>query len=50
MSDSKVFMFPDTGTNNSELMSLLAPLLSQRDIDPDVLLDIGIVREVGSGY
>ena len=38
MSDSKVFMFPETGTNNSELMSLLAPLLSQRGVDPNVLL------------
>lgn len=38
MSDSKVFMFPENGTNNSELMSLLAPLLSQRGVDPNVLL------------
>ena len=38
MSDSKVFMLPETGTNNSELMSLLAPLLSQRGVDPNVLL------------
>lgn len=36
MSDSKVYMFPETG--NSELMSLLAPLLSQRGVDPNVLL------------
>ncbi len=38
MSDSKVFMFPETGTNNGELMSVLAPLLSQRGVDPNVLL------------
>ena len=38
MSDSKVFMFPDTGTNNGELVSLLAPLLQQRGLDPNLLL------------
>lgn len=38
MSDSKVFMFPETGSSNGELMSLLAPLLSQKGVDPNVLL------------
>ena len=38
MSDSKVFMFPETGSSNGELMSVLAPLLSQRGVDPNVLL------------
>lgn len=38
MSDSKVFMFPETGASNGELMSVLAPLLSQRGVDPNVLL------------
>ena len=47
MSDSKVFMFPETGTNNSELMSLLAPLLSQRGVDPNVLLAMN--RNCGFG-
>lgn len=36
MSDSKVFMFPETG--NGELVSLLAPLLQQRGVDPNLLL------------
>lgn len=38
MSDSKVFMFPESGSSNGELMSVLAPLLSQRGVDPNVLL------------
>lgn len=38
MSDSKVFMFPETGTHNSELMSIISPLLSQRGLDPNLLL------------
>lgn len=38
MSDSKVYMFPETGTSNSGLMSMLAPLLSQRGIDASTLL------------
>lgn len=38
MSDSKVFMFPDQGTSNSGLMSMLAPLLQQKGVDPNVLL------------
>lgn len=38
MSDSKVFMFPETGASNGELMSILAPLLQQRGVDPNVLL------------
>lgn len=37
MSDSKVFMFPETESNNG-LMSLIAPLLTQRGVDPNVLL------------
>ena len=36
MSESKVFMFPETG--NGELVSLLAPLLQQRGVDPNLLL------------
>lgn len=38
MSDSKVFMFPDAGTSKSDLMSVIGPLLSQRGIDPNLLL------------
>ena len=38
MSDSKVYMFPESGATNGELMSMLAPLLSQRGVDPNVLL------------
>ena len=38
MSDSKVFMFPENGTNNNGLASMLAPLLQQRGVDPNVLL------------
>ena len=38
MSDSKVFMFPENGTNNNGLISMLAPLLPQKGIDPNVLL------------
>lgn len=35
MSDSKVFMFPETGNG---MMSMLAPLLQQKGVDPNVLL------------
>lgn len=38
MSDSKVFMFPETGASNGELVSLLAPLLQQKGLDPNLLL------------
>ena len=38
MSDSKVFMFPESGTSNNGLVSMLAPLLQQRGVDPNVLL------------
>ena len=38
MSDSKVFMFPESGSSNGELMSIIGPLLSQRGIDPNLLL------------
>lgn len=36
MSDSKIYMFPENGTNN--LLSTLVPLLNQKGIDPNVLL------------
>lgn len=35
MSESKVFMFPET---NNSMLSMLAPLLQQKGIDPNVLL------------
>lgn len=38
MSDSKVYMFPESGASNGELVSLLAPLLQQRGLDPNLLL------------
>ena len=38
MSDSKVFMFPESGASNGELLSILAPMLSQRGLDPNLLL------------
>lgn len=38
MSDSKVFMFPEQSTGNSGIVSMLAPLLQQRGVDPNVLL------------
>ena len=38
MSDSKVFMFPETGATTGELMSILAPMLSQKGLDPNLLL------------
>lgn len=38
MSDSKVFMFPESGASNGELMSIIGPLLSQRGLDPNLLL------------
>ena len=31
-------MFPESSSSNGELMSMLAPLLSQRGVDPNVLL------------
>ena len=37
MSDSKVYMFPESN-NNGNLLSLLAPLLQQRGIDPSMLM------------
>lgn len=33
MSESKVFMFPESGASNGELVSLLSPLLQQRGIE-----------------
>ena len=36
MSDSKVYMFPES--NESGLLSIVAPLLAQRNIDPNMLL------------
>ena len=48
MSDSKVFMFPETsGASTSQLMSILAPMLSQKGIDPNVLLAMN--RNCGFG-
>lgn len=38
MSESKVFMFPDSGMSSGNFASLIAPLLSQRGIDPNLLL------------
>lgn len=38
MSDSKVFMFPESGSSKGELMSIIGPLLSQRGLDPNLLL------------
>lgn len=38
MSDSKVFMFPEQGMSNGSLMSSLAPFLTQKGIDPNLLL------------
>lgn len=38
MSESKVFMFPESGASNGELMSIIGPLLSQRGLDPNLLL------------
>lgn len=38
MSESKVFMFPESGASNGELVSLLSPLLQQRGLDPNLLL------------
>lgn len=38
MSDSKVFMFPESSSNTGELMGILAPFLQQRGVDPNVLL------------
>lgn len=38
MSESKVFMFPESGANNGELIALLSPLLQQRGLDPNLLL------------
>lgn len=46
MSDSKVFMFPEQTSNN--WMSLLAPLLQQRGVDPNVLLAMNKNNGFGS--
>lgn len=35
MSESKVYMFPENGNN---MMSMLAPMLQQRGVDPNILL------------
>ena len=47
MSDSKVFMFPDQGANNNGLISMLAPLLQQKGVDPNVLLAMRNNSEFG---
>lgn len=49
MSDSKVFMFPESGSSNGELMSMLVPLLSQRGVDPNVLLALNNKGNNGFG-
>lgn len=49
MSDSKVFMFPESGSSNGELMSMLVPLLSQRGVDPNVLLALNSKGNNGFG-
>lgn len=38
MSDSKVYMFPESGTSSNGLISMLAPLLQQKGVDPNMLL------------
>lgn len=38
MSESKVYMFPESGTSTNGLLSTLVPLLSQKGVDPNVLL------------
>lgn len=37
MSDSKVYMFPESGMSEGNMMAMLAPLLQQRNIDPGML-------------
>lgn len=49
MTDSKVYMFPESGVNNNGLMSLLAPMLSQKGIDPNVLLAMNKNNGFGEG-
>lgn len=50
MSDSKVFMFPETSSNSGELMGILAPLLQQRGVDPNVLLAMRDNNGFGGGW
>lgn len=48
MSDSKVYMFPENNSGN--MLSLLAPLLQQRGIDPSVLLAMNNGGFGGCGF
>ena len=41
--DSKVFMFPES--SNGNLASILAPLLQQRGVDPNVLLAMNKIQK-----
>ena len=38
MSESKDYMYPESGTSTNGLLSTLVPLLSQKGVDPNVLL------------
>ena len=49
MSDSKVYMFPETGTSTNSLISSLVPLLTQRGVDPNVLLAMNNRNNDGFG-
>lgn len=38
MSESKTYVFPESGTSGNGMLGLIAPLLQQRGIDPNLLL------------
>ena len=49
MSDSKVYMFPESGASTNSLISTLVPFLSQRGVDPNVLLAMNNRNNDGFG-
>lgn len=49
MSDSKVYMFPDNGASTNSLISTLVPFLTQRGVDPNVLLAMNNRNNDGFG-
>lgn len=48
MSDVKVLTFPESGGTGGGMLSMLAPLLQQRGIDPNLLLTMN--RNNGNGF
>lgn len=48
MSESKTYVFGNEGSGQGGMMSLLAPLLQQRGLDPNLLLAMNKTAMVGA--